>query len=215
MKYYYLTNSTELKDIHFYPQTKIISGTSVFEEKPNYDKNFYEKGIIEIDKQAIATNLLDRSPIGKGLIVDRKLMNILSEFSLTSHKFHPIPTIHKNENLEYFWLNFVPSTRHIDFEKSEFEIINSPKFNVLGNLKLKSIDFYHRIQNSLTFEENTRIMKLVLKNSFPKNDLISFNKIINRELISEKLKNKLIEEKVTGIEITETDKITMHNTVQN
>ncbi|GAA3645206.1 hypothetical protein GCM10022397_32720 [Flavivirga jejuensis] len=48
MKYYYLNNSTELDDICFYSQTKIISGTTVFKEKPNYDQNFIEKGKIEI-----------------------------------------------------------------------------------------------------------------------------------------------------------------------
>ena len=211
MKYYYLNNSTELDDICFYPQTKIINGTTVFEGKPNYDQNFIEKGEIEINSKAIQTNLLDKSPIGKGLIIDKKLRDILLEFSMPAHRIHKIPTTHNSIELEYFWLSFVSSNRHIDYEKSEFEIFNSSKFRVLGKLQLKSIDFYHRISSSLTFDENTRISKLVFKDSFPKNDLINFEKIRPGEFISERLKDKLIDEKITGIKITEAEIITMQN----
>ncbi len=211
MKYYYLNNSTELNDICFYPQTKIINGTTVLEETPNYDQNFIEKGKIEINSKSIQTNLLDKSPIGKGLIIDKKLRDILLEFSIPAHRIHKIPTTYKNIELEYFWLSFVPSNRHIDYEKSEFEIFNSSKFRVLGKLQLKSIDFYHRINTCLSFEENTRISKIVFKDSFPNNDLINFEKIRPGEFISERLKNRLIKENITGIKITEAQIITIHN----
>jgi len=213
MKYYSLNNSTELDDICFYPQTKITNGTTVFEEKPNYEQNFIERGKIEINSKAIPTNLLDKSPIGKGLIIDRKLRDILLEFSIPAHRIHKIPAIHRNIEVEYYWLSFVSSIIHLDYEKSEFEILNSSKFRVLGKLQLKSSDFYNRIYSSLTFEENTRISKLVFKDSFPKNDLINFEKIRTGEFISERLKNRLIEEKITGIKINEAEIITMHNKV--
>ncbi|WP_165749835.1 hypothetical protein [Cellulophaga sp. Z1A5H] len=211
MKYYHLTNSTELEDISFYPQTKLTYSTNSFDEKLSYEEKFVKHGKIEINSKSRATNLLDKPSGGKGLIIDKKLKNLLLEFSIPSHRIHTIPTTHKNIEFEYFWISFVPSTRHLDYAKSEFEIINSSKFKVLGKLELKSAEFYNRIQRALTFEENTRVSKLVFKDSFPKNDLINFQQIRPGEFISEKLKDRLIKEKITGIEITEAEIITMHN----
>jgi len=213
MKYFYLTNSTELEDIKHYPQVDVIYGFPVYDSKFNIEKEFIDKGCLKFDDNAIPTNLLDKFPFSNGLILDKRLKELLLKFKIPSHRFHKIKTEFKGEKLEYFWLNFVSSTRHLDLEKSEFEIINSTKFKIIGKLKLKSVEFYRRIENSLTFEENIRVSRFVLKDSFPNLDLMSFSELDLGVFINEKLKDKLIEEKITGIKITETDKITMHNIV--
>ena len=206
MKYYSLTNTTDVKKILFYPQTDIFYENLGIDNNNNYYKNFVDNGRIKINNNSLATNLLDSSPVlSKGLVIDEKFKELLSEFTLPTHKYYKIPTTYKNKKLTFFWLNFVNSTRHLDFNNSYFKIINSIDYSVIGDLKIKSIDFYNRVNKSLSFEEQTKIFKLSMKDSFPKLDLISFNEINIKNLISEKLKKRLEEENITGIEVSETN----------
>lgn len=193
-----------MSDIGYYPQTQIEVGWSALVDRPSeYYNKFVENGKVFINSQAKKTNLLDKSPLSDGLIVDEKFKDILNDFKLPTHKFYPIPTFHNGKELQYFWLKLIQSTRFIDMDKSLMEIYAKSNFQVIGELKLRSIDFKQRISKSLTFEEGLKISKLVLRKDFPDYDLFTFTDLTTGEFISEKLKKKLESEEVTGIALRE------------
>jgi hypothetical protein len=135
MEYYILSNATEEKIIgKKYPQCKgMPSGlglTSKWFEQPNSmtkltnDEfpNFEPELIFELEEKAILTDVVSPSNISaKGMLVNEKVKNILSNFTLMEHKYYPATLIHKEQKLNYYWLHFVKKDLiGLDLDKSIF-----------------------------------------------------------------------------------------------
>lgn len=214
MKYYSLNYSTNEKEVgKIWPQcdsvpegysyNELIEGSNSMtqltnDEFPNENPNL----IFGLHKKAKLTDVISPSNISAtGLLVNKKVKNILENFDLMTHKFYPAIVKELEFEHKYFWLHLVkPNLLGIDFKKSKFEItnlINKP----LANITIDSWENYIERISSLTFK-HIRARKISLESGEQK-DLIYFPYIYSYILISEELALELASNKITGIEIAE------------
>ncbi|MCA6368459.1 MAG: hypothetical protein IM618_15630 [Cytophagales bacterium] len=199
MKYFGINWTDDINQIGFYPQTSINSGTDIFKNQLNETEVFPQKGLIEINSKAKPTNFLDKSPISKGIIIDKKFLEILERHKLPPYRLHPIKTIYQNRQLEYYWFLFTSNTqRYIDFNQSKVKIITISTFREIGEFELTSIEFKNKIASALTFEHSLVIKSIYLKETFPQYDIIDLDKVTPGVFISERLNDELNTQGMTG-----------------
>lgn len=211
MKYYILTWTVNKKVIGYYPQTV---GNECIDE--NGDLPPYAKGYItneefpdqltnfnfEMHKRAKLTDLVDASNISaRGLLVSEKMKNIISEFNILNHKFYPANLEFKGETLRYYWLHIVNTTLEgIDFLNSNFIEVGYTRRKE-KDVEINSHEEYDRITCDMMIDCD----KIVLQPSFKEYDLFFFPCISSDLFASERLINALKANKITGIEIEESD----------
>jgi len=203
MKYYTLTNSTEIKKIGHYPQTSVSDGNELFSPFSNvrivlgdFPKTIPKLCLI-LNEKSIITDFLDAIVIPFGLIVNEKIKNLLPIFNLPKHKFYSIDVTCNKKLLDYYWLhNYDNVFQYIDMDKSKFEIIQYK--NVVTHSFI-SEDFYKSKKHEciMDFSKTFKITKIILKENFPNYDLFEFE---NRTLISKRTLDLFVENEITGYE---------------
>lgn len=159
------------------------------------------EGII-IRKEAKKTDFIGGHNL-RGFYVNEKLKNILESFNLPNHRF--IKTNFNDEKsgktISGYW-RFVydldTGENTVDFQKSEFDFRNY--FQEFGSDFYREINSYDDYLN-VYYEtrRGLRASKLVFNKNFNNNlDFLSFNFLTPRLYISERLKNKMEEENITG-----------------
>lgn len=139
----------------------------------------------------------------RGFYVNEKLKNILESFILPNHKF--IKTNFYEEKsgktISEYWrfvydLDLGENT--VDYQKSEFDFRNYfQEFGSDFHREINSYDDYLNVYYET--RRGLRASKLVINKNFNNNlDFLSFNFLTPRLYISERLKNKMEEENITG-----------------
>jgi hypothetical protein len=221
MKYYFLNYPWEKKIIGKYPQSNIMNYSLEFAEMYLQMESESESGkdwnklFLDYDLQlsiSIATKLtsfLNCVEITRGLVISTEAFPTIQEFKLPIYKtLNASLFIQKKKpvDISYCWFHAEPvSLELIDFGKSSFSTIQ-----FIGDLKLKE----HKPNNSEELKKivdqhphdlSTFLMpkELFLKSDF-QFDLFRFEFFDRgRYLVSERLKNKMLEEGFTGMEFKE------------
>ncbi|MFN8294871.1 MAG: hypothetical protein U0T69_01690 [Chitinophagales bacterium] len=217
MKYYLITNATNKKETGLVgPQCMVFpSGYNLdWYEQPNSmtklsnDRipDFEPELIFELDKKAKLTDFISQSIISsRGLLINKKVKDILEQFRLPEHKFYPAKIFHKNEVFQYFWLHLIDNNYDdIDYSKSIFYegyTAGWKKENVTLNcfedlIELRNKDF------KLIFAEN-----LVFKDSqkYTNFDMLLYSYLHQDIIISKEVISSFVEKKITGYRIIEQD----------
>ncbi len=160
----------------------------------------------------------------KGFLISAKVKNIFENLYLPFHVFFKVNLILPEERLEYYFL-YLPASEAIEkinFSKSSFYQYNSSidkdywninkTFECRGPIQVKSIKELYATDGQISlfkqvFEKtaipvsNDYSGKLVIYRNSKEYDI--YNLGANNFMITEKLKNLLIENEITGFDITD------------
>jgi hypothetical protein len=226
MKYYWISESTNLKEIGCYPQRegfyKLIEPVMNAENPrhilaQNYYEKFHDNLVIEtwfLKKRAKLTDIISWQ-ISGCFIISERLKNIILEYNKTEFEFFPIIFERRNENYTYYLWNsisekFRENYKFIDFDKSLIELISNGGekmvitkgiFNDYKEfLKEYKENDYPNLQRIVEFKFLEQIEKQIFA-------LSHFSKNFFRIFINEDVKKRLEKEKITGIRYLELDEI--------
>ncbi len=216
MKYFAIENSLNEKILGKIPQVKEFIHHCDVEDEPNFiDKFVFEK--IEIKPilsnvvlyaNAKQTDLIDTfGDIGFcfGYLISNKFKETLDQFNCYGFQYFETYIIQKNQKLDnYLQTNIYDFPyQFIDFEKTTFSIKDSIKrkiiFESINILNLE--DFYKKI-SSLKYPESISLSNLSFDDQmnldfFP---LRFFENGGYKGIVSERLKNEIEKNDITGIE---------------
>ncbi|WP_299246095.1 DUF1629 domain-containing protein [uncultured Aquimarina sp.] len=213
--YYLIGRSDDLKIIGHDPQTTLKKGynpriNGLYQVKHYEFPNFLPELKLELHKDAIPTDYL-YSMVGFGMMtVSEKMKEVLQNHLLPKHHFYPIEVFHKKKTLKYFWLHFIVDDfwNLLDKENSFGEIIDSKTWAVKRKVSIESKEQIRKIMYPEEFlvNELLTVGQVTMRKELPKYDLYQMGCINYTSLISEKLKNALLENGITGFEIKPYDK---------
>lgn len=166
----------------------------------------------ELHQKAKLTNCLSNGSIssGLGLLIDLKTRELFANFQLCTHKFYKTEIKGKKDNeiKNYFWLHLSENfTNDIDYTQSVFYETNG--ISRINELKIDSFSFYEKEKNDKGWRFDLEPKIIIFKNeSKIKNlDMFRIPPFESGILISERLKEMIIEKKLTGFEIKEYNNI--------
>jgi hypothetical protein len=164
----------------------------------------------DLNKKAKITNCLSQRGIASGgLLIDEKIKNILTtSYKLIEHKFYDAEIVGKKVDAKYFWFQCDEDlTNEIDYSNSSFyETMYSCEE---GEIKLESFEHYKTLKEEKGIFWGVVVNKIILKpnSKLREYDLFRIFPFENVICISEKLKMKFENEKITGVEIKNYDNI--------
>ena len=211
MKYYTLTNSTEIDKIGFYPQVDRDTKPLSWLLPPFYDNyridNFLdltEYFDIILNNKAILTDFIGCNSISWGQIISEQTSKLIINTKLPPRKLYPINVIYLEIKYQYYWLhNYENMFQYIDMEKSEFIILKNGK-EIIYSFYSETFYKEKKIECLMNFEATFKIKKIHFLKTFPSYDLFEFESFT---FISEKLLNDFKENNITGYEAKFYDKI--------
>jgi hypothetical protein len=207
MKYYIIHNSTGEDVGKVFPQISFINQQDAFSLE--FDKFVKIPTLIAKTNRGtkITDSMSEASISGSGILINNKIKSILLCFNLMPHKFYEVIIETKKESMSYYWLHFIKQDsvlQNIDYPKSKFY------WTEYGykeqNLSLKSYKDYLQKKKERDFMWGISANNIVFTGKFDENlDFFHLATLFTPKMlfISERLKNALIENKITGIEITE------------
>jgi hypothetical protein len=162
-----------------------------------------------LHNKAKLTDLLSVSVISGGFLISNKLKEIIDQFTIVPHKFYPAKVMHKKSMHDnYFWMHIVSDmTDCINYGNTKFFIYYNYGHK-LGNIEISSKDEYNEMRTKIKQdnpEKNITIWadKIYLSDSFNRNlDLFKISTFNSDYFISKNLKDKIVEKKITGCDIT-------------
>ena len=209
MKYYILSESIDLDIIGEYPQVSptenCVLGSPFSNERLFFGdippKIPYLE--LELKKEAKKTDLLSSYNSHWGLLVNKKIKEIILNFKLPSSKFYSFALVENGiDTKKYYLFRFYDDIfQYIDMKKSKFIL----KWrDIIQEFCFTSKEFYLSKEQETfgDFEKNLIIKEVYLLNSFPKYDIFHFE---GRDIISEKLLKAFIENDITGYEVSAYD----------
>ncbi len=226
MKYFKLTNSTDINEIGYYPQDdgKIINIGSLGGINGDYSIGALGK-IKQIEKlpelylapKAIETTYITSTAIPPWfLTIKNDFITFLNDFNIDSYQSWKIKVVHDKivlTNYSLFHISIPSQDKYIDFEKSEFYLKELGNLNKINFPQLVSFNDYEEYvieKDKLRKNEMILMHKRVTINLDKiKEDMFRLvNTPLGGYFVSEKLKNAIEEKGFTGMrfkEITEID----------
>ncbi|WP_426430679.1 imm11 family protein [Winogradskyella sp. HB-48] len=222
MKYFSINNSLNEKIMGHLPQVKEVVHNCHISDNPNFIDRFpFEK--IEVNpilsnavlySKSNQTDLIHTSSIGfsyGSMLINDKFKTILEQFNCFGIQFYSTYIIHKEKKIDNYW-----QTHIYDIPYDFIDFTNTALLLKYRDENGKPIQNYlERVSNKEEFLNMVEIMKypkmLFLKNiSFVKEMDIDYFFLRNYEsaslgIVSEKLKNEIEEQKITGIEFRPID----------
>ena len=131
MEYYLLSRSHNLKITGFDPQSKPKQGfnptlpDSFWQVHPFEFPDFQPKLDLEMHRRAMPTNYLHYGGgLTVGILVDKKLKELLELFHLPPHRFYKIRVYQNNKLLDYYWFHYIIDDfwDYVDLEKSSLKV---------------------------------------------------------------------------------------------
>jgi hypothetical protein len=179
--------------------------------KPNLDSFI-------LTKRAKLTDLLSDALGGGGHLISHKFYNILSNLNLSLHKCFPATILDKFNNLHYYYYLYLINdySKFVDYKKSIFFIYHNYAWD-LGIVPIKSKeDFILKEKELKQKNPNESIVlwakRIILSSEFNANlDLFKIGNFNSDCFISKRLKNLIIENRITGCEIKEADNLEYGN----
>ena len=213
MTYYFLSVSTNEREIGCYFQTEGLPEgyTSKWYDEPNSMTSLTDSAlpdfipdlIWELKEEAILTDIISAGNItATGFLMSEKAKAIFENFNLIEHKFHQASLIVKDQTLAYYYLQLVNRDfTGINFNNSSFCIadlfgIKEDDSNILSSDDL--IEKQKRLELGLVISAE----KLSFFDTFKTPDLFFFPIIHSDIFISQNLLNELMENNITGYEVT-------------
>ncbi|PQJ15340.1 imm11 family protein [Aureicoccus marinus] len=136
-----------------------------------------------------------------GIIIDKKLKEIIEQHKLPPHHFYPIKVYHKKTQLQYYWLHWIVNDFWdiIDYENTlvkRYSIINPANFDIEPLVSKQNLEAFLK-KEEIGFEFGYE--KLVFRPDFDY-DIYETQGADWNNLISEKLKDAMEEQGMTGFE---------------
>lgn len=211
MKYFNLEETIELCIAGRIPQASVTNRSefnSVFSPvQITLDRLLDEIPLFELrlDRKANVTDVLSSYTVSFGLLVSTKLKNLLSRFNLPPHRFHQVNLIYRGAlRNDYFWFHcFDDLWQYLDSSRSTLEIFHKFKRHTLGEAPIVSYQQLRALYDSLEFEQDMRLKELYFSKDIPQYDVMQNNIFGSGIWISERLKETLEAEGITGYDITE------------
>lgn len=219
MKYYRVKNQVDTEEVgkNIYPQTDGLVGKDTFSSEHCYTKfthynlpeNFTPIEKIKLANSANQTDFLSTTLIsGFGFIVSNKMKLILEQHNIVNHRFYKIPIVHQQQELDkYYWFQmYEPKQGYVDFEKSTFQVRRFRRI-IKDEIKFSSIDNYWEERKNYKPGELFRTKNVVINPD--EYDFLYLSVGGTEFLISEKIMNVMLDNNITGYEITELENITI------
>jgi hypothetical protein len=212
--YYTISTSDNITEIGYLPQVNLakdfipnskdytnVKWNSLFKENPSL--NF------DLNPKANVTDLITGAIPSFGLIISEKIKKILEQVNLPLSKFYPININKDNRKImQYYWFHYLSDFwNYVDMKKSTYLILNKFTFKQLEEITIGTLDEVKEIKKSLPFDKIIRPKELYLTSQFPNYDIFEITDIQYITIISEKLKNTLLEKNITGCTFDEYSKI--------
>lgn len=165
---------------------------------------------LDIDNGAYLTDVLSQASISAaiGLIVSDRIKKILIDFNLTKHEYHNVDLEHSGDNTKYYWLNLIVEDIHqyVDYAKSKFYVTEFGFWE--RNISIISFEDLISKEKALSMNHSIFCEQLVFKKAIAQNyDLFIVGYFSFKIYISERLKDKLEIENITGIKIESVDNV--------
>ncbi len=214
MKFYNIGRTNEIRVIGNYPQTSRLDRYPVYADdyanKVQYDSfpNFQPKYGLVLSDKSIETDLLDRASLDFGMVVSERFKSLLERCILPPNKFYPIEVAGSTKR--YYWFHYIANfEQYVNFSKTEIEVYKSlPPFDVEERLSLPYNKIVQLSKELVTKRgKSIRYSQISLKEDFPNYDIFEITGAQHFTLISERLKEELIRQNITGLEIVEYNKI--------
>lgn len=203
--FYILDNRTDNEVGSVYPQIDIINYSDA--HKIEFDEFVSIPPLhAKLVKKAKLTDVLSQATISSyGILINEKVRNIFQQFNIIPHKYYPIYVQTDNDVFTYFWIQVFDDSivNSIDYKNSNFYWKNPLRE---GRVDLISYNDYliKKEINKKNISWMVGADKFVLNNSFNKDlDLFAFSCFTTNLFISERLKESLIKNRITGIDIIE------------
>ena len=153
---------------------------------------------------------------GMGFIINNNLKNLFLQFNFDRHQFYPLSTFDYNSNervtINYYWLQIIRSDFYswIDYELSEIFIFDDFEEEIINKLDIKSSGgLVEAINSTLETDYSILYKKLIFNQNYMKYNFDIFfldklsDNLFSYPIISERLKNKLEQNKINGLEFKE------------
>ncbi len=219
MKYFNIGLTNDISVIGYYPQTErtqkrgyhIDNFKSELNVHPDLFPDFEPIYGLDLHPNSKQTDLIDKASLDFGFVVSEKLKLILEMFKLPPHKFYRIDVF--GANIQYYWLHYITKIdKYLDMKNTEIEIYNNrPPFIVQEVKIFNSYNEMIEFKKNLPYNLAVRYKKITLKSEFPNYDLFEVTGIQYFTLISQKLKNELFHQDISGLEIIEFNKLFLAN----
>ena|SRR5688572_2372170 len=218
---YYLDESTKLEEIGAFFQIKSMSdgydynaSNSIFamdrlsnNEIPVFEPNLNS---FVLKPKAKLTDVISAGyASGKGFLLNDKVKLLLQRFTIDKGIYYPATVIYKKQNLFYSFLYIasylIKNEGLVDFQKSFFvekkifEIIDTKRFENFDNM----LDYGRQMNPVHEFE----IGKVFLRKEVRKLDMFRIGYGDNNIIISERLKDEIEAQKITGVKFTKVENI--------
>lgn len=162
-----------------------------------------------VHSQAKLTDLLSVTPVHGGFLISERLKNIFEQFNIVPHKYYPARLKHRKKFYEnYFWMHIICDlTDYVDYQKSTFFIYYNYGHNI-GFVDVNSKEGYFQMKEKVNLDNPGKTVtiwadKIYFANNFDKNlDLFEISTFNSNYYISSSLKEKILQEKITGCDIS-------------
>lgn len=198
--YYTIENSTDKEVGNVFPQVSSVNQNLAhsipFDEFINLDSEL----LFELQSKAKLTDVLSQAAISAhGLLINKKVKDLFKDFNLMQHRYYKCLVKDLNGvTHDYYWLHLVDDFKNkIDYSKSTFYWTRSTFRK--GMINLTSFDDYldQKKQNGVLW--GISIEKVVLNENFAVLDMFSCIPFDQGIYVSSILKNKIIQEGISGI----------------
>ena len=208
MNYYRIDNDLETKVVgRKYPQVEcnnLVYAHAIPDFGPCKIKYKLSFNLV---KGAKLTDVLSTLAISaSGFVISERLKMLLESYKLERHEFIPVDIISKDQTYNYYFLHFygLDMVHCLDYQQSIFRITKWG-FEDLG---LKNFDSYESYQayikeNNEDYSLMIPIEHVVLKEEFKDLDFFSVPKFHNEIFVSERLKQCLEDNHITGFSFEE------------
>jgi hypothetical protein len=137
---------------------------------------------------------------GRGLFLSDRFKAILSDFNLPNHRFFRSTVIKDNVPYTYYWFHLIQS----DYRKNV--VFPRTTFSNWRNLRLNNYEDYLEFASKDDKFGQLRAETVTLDKIFDKTlDLFMISAFDQALYISERLKDRIIKENITGIEVKSSD----------
>ncbi len=135
-----------------------------------------------------------------GLLINEKMLNLLTTFNLVPYKFYHanIEMTQSKNKIQYYFIHFVwnEGVKFIDYINSEFDI--SEFGNITHNVKISSCEELVTKQNEIG---RFKMISFTKTKYFSSPFDLFINPINLKIIMTERLRQKLIDEEISGLNI--------------
>lgn len=209
----------QIEDI--FPKQQFDSDQSIyrlFDSFHEFPKKEPKIDFALLKKGSNMTDILSASMLVMlGFLINSKLRLILENFRLPEHNFYWIPVKFRNETHNYYWLHMLykykgfyfedVQSNNIVFEKSEFVI--EKHLSKISDISINSKQDFITKNANLPISKSIKANSLVLNETFLKlvPDIFNIPLLGTNWIVREDLRDRIIQEKITGVELTEINNI--------